>query len=145
MNTIQKKRLGICLLILGLLFFILTGYFAINHFDTLNRSSNTLNSTLKNDNDDVDVDVNVNVGHVDKMVGLVNYANTCFANSTFQILYHCSDFRRGLRKFLKIGNYSDRGHFEVAKALDGIFKEMDLAEPESFIKRPKTSDALPIH
>lgn len=76
----------------------------------------------------------------EKVVGLKNFGETCYANAVFQLLYHSKDFRASLAKYLNeaVEGKADRNIL----ALNGIFKEMDKAENFASII-PNTFDALP--
>lgn len=81
----------------------------------------------------------------DKMVGLKNLGQTCFANSIFQLLYHCDNFRVALTNYLHglyIG-YDQPERANVARALGKIFDAMDAADNFGKVLKPGTLAALP--
>lgn len=81
----------------------------------------------------------------DKMVGLKNYSQTCFANSIFQLLYHSQHFRAALKAHLHGDSIKtdNKECADVARALEAIFKAMDEAKNFGKVINPKTFPALP--
>lgn len=75
----------------------------------------------------------------DKIVGLKNFGETCYANSIFQLLYHNIDFRHSLKHYLREkGPQAD----ENLSALQKIFDKMDDSRDGASIT-PNTFEALP--